>query len=155
MKLPSLAAVALVCALATVPALADEGYPFALPMSGAQFISLCANPPSDNGPQVVAMCRMYVAGIADGMKANGQICFRSWLSQHDLYKASAWWIETRAYETRPVAVMVRNGLLNSFPCARRRNVVYGPPADYRLKQAETAVRFMALAKELLFVFGIK
>jgi hypothetical protein len=48
--------------------------------------------------------------------------------------------------------MIRNGLLNAFPCAR---VAYGPPPDRRLRQVETFTRFMALAKEWLLIFGIK
>lgn len=154
MKLPSLAA-AVVCVLTAVSAHADEGHPYALPMSGAQFMSLCTSPPSEAGPQVVAMCQMYVAGVADGLKASGQICFGRWLSQRDLFRASAWWIDTRAYETRPVAVMIKNGLLNSFPCAPRPRVAYGPPSAYRLQQAEKFVRVMGIVKDWLLLFGIK
>jgi hypothetical protein len=148
-------AAAVACLLACVPAQADEGRPFALPMSGAQFMSLCTNPPNDTADQIVAMCQMYVAGIADGLKADNQICFGGWLSQRDLFRASAWWIETRAYETRPVAVMIKNGLLNTFPCARRSSVAYGPPTDYRLQQAEKFVRAMGIVKDWLLLFGIK
>lgn len=154
MKLPSLAA-AFVCLLATAPAQAEEGHPYALPMSGAQFMSLCTNPPNDTADQVVAMCQMYVAGVADGLKASGQICFGAWLSQRDLFRATSWWIETRAYETRPVALMIKNGLLNSFPCAPRQRVAYGPPPDYRLQQAERFVRAMGIVKDWLLLFGIK
>jgi len=124
-------------------------------MSGAQFMSLCMNPPGDSGAQVVAMCQMYVAGIADGLKASDQICYGPWLSQRDLFRASAWWIETRAYETRPAAVMIKNGLLNTFPCARRTNATYGPPSDYRLQQAEKFVRVMGIVKDWLLLFGMK
>ena len=153
MKLLSLA-VALVCALATVSARAEEGRPFALPMSGGQFLSLCRNPPSATGPQVVAMCQMYVAGIADGLKADNQICFGAWLSQRDLFRASAWWINTRAYETRPAAVMIKNGLLNTFPCARRPNVAYGPPTDYRLEHSTKVMEFWTAAAHLLLQFAM-
>jgi hypothetical protein len=155
MRLPFTAAAIAACLLASAQAQADEGHPFALPMSGGRFLSLCENPPSDTGPQVVAMCQMYVAGIADGLKADNQICFGAWLSQRDLFRASAWWIGTRAYETRPAAVMIKTGLLNTFPCARRPNVAYGPPTDYHLQQAERFVRAMAVVKEWLLLFGIK
>jgi hypothetical protein len=125
-------------------------------MTGGQFMALCTNPTPDRGAQVLAMCHMYVSGIADALKASGQVCFGPWLSQRDLFRASAWWIETRVTQQIPVAVMVSNGLRNSFPCANgvQPRPVAGPPANYRLSQAENFVRAMKVAKELLLIFGI-
>jgi hypothetical protein len=51
--------------------------------------------------------------------------------------------------------MIKNGLLNAFPCARNPNVTYGPLSDYRVQQEERFVRAMAVVKEWLLLFGIK
>jgi hypothetical protein len=141
--------------IVSFPAQAQQNYPFALQMTGGQFLALCTNPPSDSGPQVVAMCRVYVAGIADGLKADNRICFGPWVTQYKLFSAAAWWIDSRPREGYPAGLMIRNGLLNAFPCASRPRLAYGPPSDYRVRQGEAVVRAMTIAKELLLLFGIK
>jgi len=148
--IPAIIAWALLCS----PALAEGGYPFALPMSGGQFVSLCTDPPSESGGQIAAMCQMYVMGIADVLKADNRICFGSWLPQRKLFATAAWWIDSRPRETFPVSVMVRNGLLAAFPCSGQNRSYVAQP-DYRLQQAEKFTRLLALAKDWLSLFGIK
>lgn len=154
MKLRLIAA-AVACLLASVPVHAQEGFPFALHMSGGQFLSLCTNPPPDRGPEVVAMCQMYVAGIADALKADNRVCFGPLVTQRKLFSAAAWWIDSRPREGYQAGVMIRNGLLNAFRCttiAQRR--AYIPPPDARLEHNTKVMEFWTAAAHLLLLFAV-
>lgn len=112
-------ALALACTITLViggRALAQEQHPYALKMSGGQFLETCINPP-DNPGTIFAMCQMYVAGIADTLKSQGNACFPGWFTQRKLFSAVAWWIDSRPRENYPASVMIRNGILHAFPCA--------------------------------------
>ena len=71
MKLLTATAVAL--ALAAIPAQAAVPAPV-MKVMGAQFYSQCTSPPPGQQATVLAVCEAYVAGIADGLQADGKMC---------------------------------------------------------------------------------
>ena len=149
--------IALGCAIAlnlgSSHAFAQEQHPYALKMSGGEFLSLCTNPPENPGT-VFAMCQMYVAGIADTLKSQGNACFPAWLTQRKLFSTAAWWISSRPRENYPASVMIRNGLLNAYRCpmvAQRRGYV-GPP-DAQLEHDTKIIELWAAATKFLMLFA--
>jgi hypothetical protein len=152
MKRASLAAAFAACLLATIPAHAQE-HPYALKMSGGEFLSLCTNPPEDPGT-VFAMCQMYVAGIADTLKSQGNACFPAWLTQRKLFATAAWWINSRPRENYPASIMIRNGLLKAYRCpivAQRRG--YVGPSDAQLEHDRKVIALWAEATKFLLLFA--
>jgi Rap1a immunity proteins len=152
MKRASFAAAFAACVLTTIPAQAQQA-PFALRMSGGQFLELCTNPP-EHGGTVFAMCQMYVAGIADTLKAENRICFGPMVTQAKLFSTAAWWIDSRPREGYAVGVMIRNGLLNAYRCqvaAQRRN--YAGPSDARLEHDAKMIALMKEAAKFVLLFA--
>lgn len=152
MKRLSLAAAFAACLLMGIPAHAQEA-PFALRMSGGQFLQLCTNPP-EHGGTVFAMCQMYVAGIADTLRTENRICFGPWVTQEKLFSTAAWWIDSRPRETYQAGAMIRNGLLNAYRCqavAQRRN--YLGPSDAQLEHDRKVIALWAEATKFLMLFA--
>jgi hypothetical protein len=150
----TIAAIGLAFSIAGGTALAGPVHPYALKMSGRQFLSLCANPPPTNGPQVAAMCQMYVAGVADALRVSGQACFAPGVSEQQLFAASAWWIESRARQDWPVSVMVTNGIAHAFPCRapsyRSANVT---TANQKIDTLDKFFRALLDANAVMALFG--
>jgi hypothetical protein len=152
MKRASLAAAFAACFLTCIPAKAQQA-PFALRMSGGQFIELCTNSPRSAGT-VFAMCQMYVAGIADTLKAESRICFGPLVTQAKLFSTAAWWIDSRPRENAQAGVMIRYGLLNAYRCqavAQRRN--YVGPSDARLEHDAKMIALMTEAAKFILLFA--
>lgn len=124
-------------------------------MSDGQFLSLYTNPPSDRGP-VFAMWQMYVAGIADALKADNRVCFGPWVTQRRLFSAAAWWIDSRPREDFQAGFMIKNGLLNAFRCPmvpQRRAYIQSP--NDRLEQNTKLLEFWTAAAHFLMLFPLK
>lgn len=64
-----------VCLLAILPSHAQAERAHALELTGGEFLARCSNPPPAQGAAIVAMCQMYVAGIADALQVDGRMCF--------------------------------------------------------------------------------
>ena len=128
-----------------------------LNLSGGQFLSLCADPPPDRGAQVTAMCRMYVAGIADDLQAAHLACFGPRSGPEKLFNTSMWWIQSRPREGFAAGLMIRTGLMRAFPCrvAMNRRAQPATPMDQSFDRFGKFVRFVKDAAELMAIFGIK
>jgi len=151
MKLASLAAAFAACLLTVIPAQAQQA-PLALRMSGGQFLELCTNPPRSAGT-VFAICQMYVAGIADTLKAENRICFGPLVTQAKLFSTAAWWIDSRPRETFQAGVMIRNGLLNAYRCQAVTQRNYVGPSDARLEHDAKMIALMTEAAKFILLFA--
>jgi hypothetical protein len=127
-----------------------------LPMTGAQFFKRCTNPPPDQGTQVVALCEIYVAGIADGLQTSGRACIGPGVMRTQLFPYTLAWIQNHMlYGNNSAYLMIAHGLEYQFPCGmaglqQRR----APTTAQQVQQFERIVEFMKTAKTLLALLGI-
>jgi hypothetical protein len=141
------------CWLASVPALAQMPRAHALQLSGGEFFSLCANPP-DHGAEVAAMCQVYVAGIADALQVEGHVCFGPRMTAQKLFATSLWWLESRPREGYPASLMIRNGLIEAFPCPRPAMRTMNRPSPEQLMERFTkTMAFVTAMKTALGMLG--
>lgn len=113
MKLLISASVALV--LMAIPASAAVPVPV-MKMMGTDFYMRCTDP-SDHGREMVAMCAAYVAGIADDLVDEHQVCLSPRATPTSLLPYVLNWMRIRsANGAYPAALQIRTGLHTMFPC---------------------------------------
>jgi hypothetical protein len=146
---------AIVLVLVTMPAQAAPSFN----VSGRQFFRLCTNPPPDSGAQVEAACELYVSGIADALQLDGRICFGPDMRTSQMYPIALNWLRFRLPNPNvngnfPASLMIRNGLLFSFPCgAGSQPRVRALTAEQKMESLEKAVAFMQSMKTLFLLFA--
>lgn len=112
---------AIVAGIALVLAVAPAHANPTFKITGSQFYRLCTNPPPERGAQVEAACVLYVSGVADGLQLDGKVCPGPYIRPPQLFPVALNWLRTRLRNPRvngnyPASVMIRNGLVNAFPC---------------------------------------
>ena len=124
--------------------------------TGAEFLERCTNPPLDRGDEIVAMCEMYVAGIADGLQTSGRACFDPRVTRaRPLPVALTWLRNHMRYRKRPADFMISNGLVNAFPCrVTATQQQHAPNAEDQMERFAKLVEFLKAAKWALAAMGV-
>ncbi|MBV8979155.1 MAG: hypothetical protein JOZ13_17425 [Alphaproteobacteria bacterium] len=127
----------------------------ALKLTGAQFLNRCTSPAENAGRETVAMCTIYVVGIADGLQSAQRACIDQRVGHRRLLVVSLWWIrEHLAYANRPASVMIGNGLASAYPCGGLAQARSGAVDERKLRAFEQGVRFLEAAKTLMVLLGL-
>jgi Rap1a immunity proteins len=138
-------AVFVALALAAIPAEAAVPAPV-MKVMGVQFNERCSNPLPGREAEVIAVCEAYVAGIADGLQAQGKICVGPRMTAERLFPFALNWIRSHAaYQGRPPGLQISNGLVDIFPC--RATVAPSRAQKMSLKEMfDTGASFIAFMK---------
>jgi hypothetical protein len=123
---------------------------------GAQFYARCTNPPSGHEAIVIASCEAYVAGIADGLQAQGKICVGPRMTADRLLPVALVWIRGHSYNGGyPASSQILTGLSNSFPCQQTTIPQQpSPTINERMEQFENLVKFGVAVKSALGLLGL-
>jgi hypothetical protein len=144
----------LVLAVSIIPAAASVPAPV-LKTMGAQFFTRCTNPPPGRETPVLAACEAYVAGIADGLQAEGKVCVGPRVTADRLLPVALLWINGHsANGGYPASWQIRNGLTNAFPCAAKLRAQSPVATSHGMEQFENIVKFAGAVKNALGLIGL-
>jgi hypothetical protein len=119
---------------------------------------MCTNPPPDRGEAVEAACELYVSGIADALQLDHRICLGDDMRVSQVYPIALNWLRFRLPNPNvngnfPASLMIRNGLLFSFPCVAGRPQARPLTSEEKMAAFEKTVTFMQAVKALLLLFA--
>ena len=110
---------ALVGAATIAAALAVMSTPSSAQSNGMNFYNQCGSA-FDAGFAHRAYCHNYLWGFAEALQASGQICMQPGTTDVQVVMVVQNWLRFHAQNlNRPAPYMIRNAMMNGWPCAPR------------------------------------